>query len=262
MKLRKEDSDFNLILGGNVFTKTDLGWDDSFKEYEQDVLKSIINPITNYETNQFTHKPYELTEYTGDTQETIWYQFYFLSGATFISDYEPTGLSSKENSLMLKQTTKSFFTLEFYRTIDGESPNRINRKLAFRKKLSLSLGEKYFYTPLNDYIFKPVFSGSSYRNKENMTLFWLREKDLGNLELDTETLWVTAKFYNAEDGSITDFTNRDLSGPFVSTRYGFYNNPVCFFQKDSLNSTIIEEEDLYYKVIFNWIDYTYVIESE
>lgn len=261
MKIKNENSNLNLVLNGDMFTKADLGWDDSFKEYEEDVLRIIINPISNYETKQFTHKSYPLSEYSGNTQDSIWYQFYFLSGSTFICDYEPTGLSAKENSLMLKQTTKSFFTLEFYRTTDGELPTRINRKIAFRKKLSLPLGEKFFYTTLNDYIFKPVFSGSSFRNKENMSLFWLKDKDIGNLESTTETLWFTAKFYNAEDGSITDFTNRDMTAPFVSERYGFHTNPVKFYQKDPSNSTIIED-DLYYKIIFNWVDYTYVIEYD
>ena len=168
MKLIKGNKDKIITINGVEFSHNDLGWNEGFEEYQNEITKTIINPISNYETKQFTHKPYPLSEYNNFFQNTIWYQFYFLSGSTFICDYEPTGLSSKENSLMLKQITKSFFTLEFYRTTDGELPTRINRKLSFRKKLSLPLGEKFFYTTLNDYIFKPVFSGSSFRNKENM----------------------------------------------------------------------------------------------
>lgn len=259
MKIKKGNDDISIILNGNMFIKSDLGWEESFSEYEDEALRAIINPISNYETTQFLHEPYEISGYTGNTQDTIWYQFYFLNGGLYVSDYEPTGLSAKENALMLKQTTKSFFTLEFYRTIDNNPPDRVNRRLAFRKKLALPLGEKYFYTPLNDYIFKPAFSGSSFRNKENMTLFWLKDKDLGNVDLTTETLWFTAKFYNAEDGSIMDFTNRDISNPFVEKRYGISGEPIKFYQKDT-SITGLTESDLYYKITLNWENYTYVVE--
>lgn len=261
MKLIKGNKDKIITINGVEFSHNDLGWNEGFEEYQNEITKTIINPISNYETKQFTHKPYPLSEYNNFFQNTIWYQFYFLSGSTFICDYEPTGISSKENSLMINHTTKSFFTLEFYRTTDGEKPNRLNRKLAFRKKLPLPLGEKFFYTPLNDYIFKPIFYGSSFQNKENMTIFWLKDKNIGNLGLLVETLWFTAKFYNAEDGSIIDFTNRNMSGDFISKRYGHHSNPVKFYQKDISNPNIIED-DLYYKGIFNWVDYTYVIEYD
>ena len=92
--------------------KTDLGWEEGAIQMEEQILSEIINPIENYETVRYIHKPY--TSSLGVEQTDIWFQFYFLTESTYVNDYEPTGLSNKENALMLKQTVKSFFRLEFF----------------------------------------------------------------------------------------------------------------------------------------------------
>ena len=89
---------------------------------------------------------------------------------------------------MLKQSTESFFRLEFFKTpgvisntgttLTCEPPTRQNRRLVNSRNLSLPLGEKYFYTTTNSgyYIHIPVFTGSNYRNKENMYMFWFDDE--------------------------------------------------------------------------------------
>jgi hypothetical protein len=210
-----------------------LGWQDNLADFEDEVLKDIINPSKNYETVRYIHKPYIVTGNTyppNFTQTDIWFQFYFAtSGDTpnYVLDYNPVGISTQENQLMTKQSTESFFRLEFFKTpqklwndyttfnfndyvnynnkkykcvsvsgstnntppISGttlwwtfisenelacEPPTRQNRRLINSKNLALPLGEKYFHTGSNyGYnIFVPVFTGSNYRNKENMYLFW------------------------------------------------------------------------------------------
>ena len=128
---------------------------------------------------------------TGQTQCDIWFYFYFLSDGTYTQDYTPQGISSRENENMLKQATESFFRLEFFKTpgtVSGnvltcEPPTRQNRKLIFAKNLSLPLGEKFFYESgyLGFYIHLPIFTGSNYRNKENMYLYWFQDNSVLNL---------------------------------------------------------------------------------
>jgi hypothetical protein len=48
---------------------------------------------------------------------------------------------------------------------------------------------------------------------------------------------MTAKFYNAKDGTIIDFVNKSKS----------------------IGQEIIEEEDVYYKVIINRTEYSYIV---
>ena len=252
MKILRKDIDLNLLLNTETDFQTNLGWEENLKEFETEVLNDIINPIENYETVRYIHKPYTSS---GVTQTDIWFYFYFLNtGGTYVQDYY-TGDNEKsityiENEHMLKQATKSFFRLEFYKTpgtVSGttlicEPPTRQNRKLIFAKNLSLPLGEKMFYNPLNGYIHLPVFRGSNYSNKENMYFFWFQDESVlteTNLSGTTtgNTFFMTAKFYNAKDGTILDFTN-DCYG----TGY-----------------TINEQNDMYYQVDINKIDYSYQV---
>ena len=169
------------MLNTETDFQTNLGWEESLAEFETEVLSDIINPVENYETVRYIHKPYTSS---GVTQTDIWFYFYFLSGSTYVQDYTPQDISSRENELMLKQSTESFFRLEFYKTpgvVNGntlscEPPTRVNRKLVFSRNLSLPLGEKMFYNTLNGYVHLPVFNGNNYRNKENMYLFWFDDE--------------------------------------------------------------------------------------
>ena len=247
MKILRNDTDLNILLNTETDFQTNLGWEESLKEFETEVLNDIINPIENYETVRYIHKPYTSS---GVTQTDIWFYFYFQSGGTYVQDYTPQGISSQENENMLKQATESFFRLEFFKTpgiISGttlvcEPPTRQNRKLIFAKNLSLPLGEKMFYNPLNGYIHLPVFRGSNYSNKENMYFFWFQDESVlteTNLSGTTtgNTFFMTAKFYNAKEGTILDFTNDS---------YG-------------TGHTITEQNDMYYQVDIDKTDYSYQV---
>jgi len=247
MKILRKDTDLNILLNTETDFQTNLGWEESLKEFETEVLNDIINPIENYETVRYIHKPYTSS---GVTQTDIWFYFYFQSGGTYVQDYTPQGISSQENENMLKQATESFFRLEFFKTpgiISGttlvcEPPTRQNRKLIFAKNLSLPLGEKMFYNPLNGYIHLPVFRGSNYSNKENMYFFWFQDESVlteTNLSGTTtgNTFFMTAKFYNAKDGTILDFTNDSYS----------------------TGHTVTEQNDMYYQVDIDKRDYSYQV---
>jgi hypothetical protein len=255
MEILKSTDDLNIILNNEIHFQSDAGWEESLIAYEDELLKKVINPIENYETVRYIHKPYDSS---GITQTDIWFYFYFIDNSDLYDnglDYNLVGITSQENEHMLKQSTESFFRLEFYKTpgtvTDGaltcEPPSRINRKLVFAKNLALPLGEKYFYTTLNGYIHLPVFQGSNYKNKENMYFFWFADESVlteTNLSGSTtgNTFFVTAKFYNAKDGSILDFTNSGLTSNYMSS--GF-----------------TESNDMYYQVDIDKRDYSYEIFS-
>jgi hypothetical protein len=247
MKILRKDTDLNILLNTETDFQTNLGWEENLKEFETEVLNDIINPIENYETVRYIHKPY-LSD--GVEQTDIWFYFYFLSDGTYTQDYTPQGISSQENENMLKQASESFFRLEFFKTpgtVSGnvltcEPPTRQNRKLIFAKNLSLPLGEKMFYNPLNGYIHLPVFRGSNYSNKENMYFFWFQDESVlteTNLSGTTtsNTFFMTAKFYNAKEGTILDFAND------------------CY----GTGHTITEQNDMYYQVDINKTDYSYQV---
>jgi hypothetical protein len=238
MKIVRNQSTNQMTLDLKQDFKLDLGWEDSAKNLETETLDKIINPAVNYDTVRYIHKPYSKSLSGVTYQQTdIWFYFYFLSGSTYVQDYEPTGITPNENSKLLKQFNESFFRLEFYKTPNNDRPNRLNRRLVFTRNLTTPVGEKIFYTVLNDFILKPIFVGSNYRNKENMYLFWFVDDSvLNDTTLTGDTFYMTAKFYNSKDGSIYDFVKTDLN-----------------------NNEVNEENDMYYKVVIDKNDFSYQI---
>lgn len=241
MKILKLQQELNIVGSKETEYKTDLGWSESFKDYENEMLDIVINDIENYETVRYIHKDYDgMTTNVNQTQNDIWFYFYFLDGSTYVQNYESIGISNSENASLTKQTTNSFFRLEFFKTPNDEMPNRDNRKLVFGKNLDIPSGEKFYLTKddFNKYIYVPVFVGSNYTNKENMYFFWFEdETPYDETSLTGNTFYMTAKFFNGNDGSIIDFANN------------------CF----SPSYEIVEGEDMYYKVIIDMNEYSYQI---
>jgi hypothetical protein len=247
MEILRKSGDFNIILNQENDFQTNLGWEEGMDIFEDEVLSTIINPIDNYETVRYIHKSYSgLTGNSGDTQCDIWYKFYFIdSNNTYTNglDYNLVGIEPKDNANMIKTSTESYFRLEFFKTplISGttyEPPTRINRKLVFSKNLQLPIGEKFYYNTLRQNIHIPVFMGSNYRNKENMYLFWFQDDTvLSDSTLSGNTFFMTAKFLNANDGSIIDFTTTGLTA----------------------SQQIVEQRDMYYKIVIDKTDYSYKV---
>jgi hypothetical protein len=256
MEILKNSNNLNIVVNGEQNFRTDLGWQDNLVQFEDEILKDIINPSKNYETVRYIHKPYNKT-ISGVTmsQTDIWFQFYFVSGSSYVLDYNPVGISTQENELMTKQATESFFRLEFYKTpgtitdhvLTCEPPTRQNRRLINSKNLALPLGEKYFHTGNNYgyYIHVPIFTGSNYRNKENMYLFWFDDESVltdtnlsGTTTLDkysfTATTVQTILFMNQNNeitqvnipigtSSLIGWTGQTFNYPNLS--YEIINNP-------------------------------------
>jgi hypothetical protein len=243
MKILQNINNKTIFLNSETNFRTDLGWEDNINEFEQDTLKSIINPAENFETIRYIHKPY--LGISGITQTDIWFHFYFYNNENPQThegglNYEYIGLTAQENAKILREDNISFFRLEFYKVPENETPNSSNRKLVFTKHLPIPLGEKVSYIPINDYIYVPIFSGSNYKNKENMFLYWFQDDSVlyGTL-ISGNTFYMTAKFYNTIDGSVINFLNK----PKTPT------------------DTINEEEDIYNKMVIDKTDYSYIIYS-
>ena len=314
MEILKNSNNLKVVINTEQNFRTDLGWEENFADFEKEVLEDIINPAKNYETVRYIHKPYDVT-ISGITlnQTDIWFQFYFVDGSNYVLDYNPVGITTQENELMLKQATESFFRLELFKTpsvvsstgttLTCEAPTRQNRRLVNTKNLSLPLGEKYFYTTTNSgyYIHIPVFTGSNYRNKENMYLFWFDDESAltdtnlsGTTTLDqyifgTGTTVQTILFTN-EINEITQlnipttgitligWTGQTFTIPNIVTyNRNYYHGMNTFFMTakffdakngdliDFTNSgfttghTITEENDMYYQIDFDNYERTYKI---
>jgi len=257
MKIRFNQNNKNLLINKEQNFKTDAGWDENFQSYEDEVLRDIINPVENYETNRYIHKPYisgignpppvssgpadnsesssaSLFTTTVNTveQTDIWFHFYFKdSSNNYTLDYKNVGITQTDK--LMANLKYSFFRLEFYKTPNNVPPNRSNRRLVFAKNLAPAIGERVTFTNKFEKMYVPVFFGSSMRNKENMYLFWFHDDTvLEETELTGTTFYMSAKFYNSADGTKVQFANKQIK-----------NTP-----------TVTEEEDLYFQVEMNRSD--------
>jgi len=223
MKLRYENGDKKLVIGTNQNFRTDAGWDESFQTYERELLEDLINPVENYETCRYIHKPYTSNNIL---QSDIWFYFYFKQNNSYTLglDYFRVGIGQSDRNVV--DLKNSFFKLEFYKTPNNDPPNRQNRRLVFSKNLNPMIGEEVTLTSGQE-LKVPVFMGSPFKNKENMYLFWFEDDSvLEETLLTGGTFFMTAKFHNAYNGEKTQFTNNPLNDISIP----------------------VEEEDLYYIV--------------
>lgn len=241
MEILKITGDTSIIVNNQINFQTNLDWSENFKDYEENLLEKLINDPDNYETVRYIHKPYSgLTSNSTLRQTDIWFYFYFISGSTYVQNYEAIGLSNKSNAVMNELTMNSFFRLEFFKTTNNQAPDRANRKLVFAKNIVLPSGEKFFLTKnsFNDLIFVPVFNGSSYKNKENMYIYWFQDDTpLDTTQYTGNTFWFTAKYFDAITGDIIDFANKCHSKTYE----------------------IQESKDLYYQMEIDRTDFSYQI---
>ena len=117
MKIVRNYVDNNIVINTETDIQTNAGWEENLQEFETEVLKEIINPIENYETIRYIHAPYSTTKNSLTFQQVdLWFEFYFLSGGTYTTDYTAAGITLNENTKFLTQFSKSFFRDEFYKT--------------------------------------------------------------------------------------------------------------------------------------------------
>lgn len=232
-----DTSDYNLFIDQNQTIFLGIGWEDNLSQMEDELLQTLINPINNYETVRYIHSPYNgITTNINDKISDIWFKFYFIDNNNTYDkglNYELIGLTTEDNYKMIKSVNDSYFKLEYYITPNNEKPTRLNRKLVFSRTLSIPTGEKFFYTTINKEIFVPVFTGSNYKNKENMYFYWFNDETV----ITGDTFWMTTKFLNSKDGKATDFTNKPLSS----------------------TTQIDEKNDMYYKVVISKSDHSYKV---
>ena len=212
-------------------TFDNLGREDGIKEFEEEVIEDIINPISDFETTRFAHATW------GTASETnINYDFYFYNGGSsqtiaattnannWAIDYEAAGFLDKEIYYFANSFKGSFFKLDFY---DSSSPTE--QKILFSLILPTQQGllEDGFIGPsVNQTLVKvkrPKFildyTGA---DKEGFFIYWLKNISY----LDQKEFYMSAKFFDAKIGQFVRMINKPqglLSNKFnFDKKYLFY----------------------------------------
>ena len=222
------------------------GRGDMIRDWEEEVIKDVLNPIIDFETTKFANKEYNVN----NTLKTeINYEFNFfnylippLSATTsdWGSDYENASFTDSEIYYFANSFKNSFFKLDFYDTNQTE-----NQTILLSIIIPTQQGVKEPGTigpPLNQTsveVKKPKFvldyTGS---DKEGFYVYWLKDRNY----LDINQFYVSAKFFNAKKGQFIRMVNKPQSS-------------IVGLGKFNVDKT----ELFYYKYVLNYDTYEYEV---
>lgn len=207
-------------------------WDFSNREdlinsYSEGVMYELIGSGVDYETARFSKKPVFLPATSSNRTLIIHtFKFYNPETNTWTSNYiNPNYFTFDEVKNNSKPFKNSFFKLDMY-----DSMSQSKRKNFLTIILQNSQNTFNYTHNGRDYTLnKPEYSLDYLINPEGFFIYWFKNKDVLNLD----NLYMTAKFFNAKTGQFVTFLNK------------------------STTQTRIIDSNLYYKLNFNFDNYTY-----
>ncbi len=201
--------------------------EDSVNEYSQDVLQELVGSATDYEITRFTKRPIYVSA-TNSYRTSIKHVFKFFNPETNTWDenyINPNYFSFNDIKNDDKSFKNSFFKLDLYDKT--EQPKRKN----FLTIVLQNNQDTFNYTYNNKiYVLKkPSYSLTYNTTSEGFFIYWFKDNKILNLN----SLYMTAKFFNSKTGEFVTFLNKP-------------NNIKKY-----------TDLELYYKVNFNFNNYTY-----
>lgn len=186
-----------------------VGWDlagvnDSIDIFQEEVLRQTVNPIDNFESTRYSHKPWNNSINELD-KTSITYEFYFYSASSdasitaqttnvnWVTDYRANGISTYDVLFMKEVFTKSFFKLDFY-----DTKSTTNQQIYLTVIIPTHQGKTMsipFGVSTVD-IKKPVFELDFVGDKEGYFIYWLKDTEF----VDLTTLYMSGKFYDSSTG--------------------------------------------------------------
>lgn len=234
MEIVNKKKDINLLILNDFNSKLDLDWESNFNEYQTEITKKVINPLENYEMSIYNYRQYLLDSKYLINDLHINFLFY---NSTYQNNYTSIGFLNQDIYSNNDYFKKSFFRLEYYKTENNELPSKLNRRLVATKVINLNDGTIFYDQTIKENIFKPYFISSTILNKSINNFYWFTDDTVvKNSNLDNNIFWISAKFFNAKNGYVYDFINKNKQ-----------------FLIDDTN-------DIYFKMTLN-SDYTYIIQD-
>lgn len=257
LRLRLNAEAVNLDIKVPINLTWDLdGVNDSIDIFESEIIRQVINPIDDFETTRYSHKPY-LESIERLTKTSTNYEFYFYSATTdsnitgettsnnWVTDYRANGISTIDVLFKKKVFTNCFFKLDFY-----DTKNSNNQQIYLTIILPTSQGKKkQIRYGINEVeINKPVFELDFVGDKEGYYIYWLKDTEF----VDLNKLYMTAKFYDANIGQFKrmmtesqglmankfDFNNADYFYHEVNLDYSDYTYDVYLTNPTTTNQRV------------------------
>lgn len=252
--VKQNDTEINLPIE----IKFDgLGREDLVRQYEDDVLEQIINPVEDFEVTRYSHNEWLDSNNVKKTSTTYSFNFFDRSknitsttiadNGLWVSDYnyiDPAVFSTysgitftdKEVYYYANSFKRSFFKLDFYDSVKSE-----NQQIYFTiiiptqqgRKESVDIGTVSVPNVVD--IRRPTFDLDFVGDKEGYFIYWLKSREYININ----DFYMSAKFFNAKTGEFTRMMNRPQSS--LSQKFNF-DKEEYFYYKVSLDVNNYEYE--------------------
>jgi len=205
------------------------GREDAIRQYEKEVLKSVLNSIDDFETTKFANAPYQkrpnITE--------INYEFLFydhlndaLTATTtsWVNTYKNPGFTNNEIYYFANSFKNSFFKLDFYDTKSSEN-QRLYFTIVIPTQQGLTIPGNIGVKVVN--LKKPYFKLDYVgADKEGFFIYWLKERDY----IDIDVFYMSAKFFNAKTGEFIRFMNKPQSQLSGNNKFNFDKNKLFYYK--------------------------------
>lgn len=207
-------------------------WDFSNREdlintYSEEVMYELIGSGIDYETARFSKREVFLPATSSNRTLVIHrFKFYNPENNTWESKYiNPNYFTFDEIKNNSKVFKNSFFKLDMY---DSMSQSKRKNFLTIilqnsQNNSDFTFNGKTYSLPI------PEYSLDYLINPEGFFIYWFKDKTVLNLD----SLYMTAKFFNAKTGQFVTFLNKTTT------------------------QTKVIDSNLYYKLNFNFNNYTY-----
>lgn len=170
------------------------GYEDVINQIISDEVNKNVNLVNDRETIKFSSAIYNTSE-----KSNLKFKFYFSSTAgTYGDSFIYAGFTQDDITNVKNRLTKSFFKLDFY---DGEDDNK---NYLFSEFINVNLNVNSTTFDFN-------------------RIYWLKNDTKFINENTYRKLYFDVTFFNAKDGSIKKFINRNIPSAVYINEYK--NNP-------------------------------------
>ena len=225
-----------------------FGREDLIKQYENDVLEEIINPVEDFETTRYSH--HQWLNGNGEPKSSTTYDFSFFNRSIDVSSTTPANtnlwvssynyidpsvnntysgitFTNKEMYYYANSFKRSFFKLDFYDSKESE-----NQRLYFTIVIPTQQGVIQqvdigtVSVPKPVIIRTPTFNLDFIGDKEGYFVYWLKSREY----IDVNTFYMSAKFFNAKLGQFVRMVNRPQSE--MSEKFKFNKSEYFYYKVD------------------------------
>ena len=238
-----------------------VGREDLLQDYENNVIKEIINPIEDFETTRYSHKDWDIrgtlrtsTTYSFSffdrsksvsnvlsSESNLWVADYNFVSPSVFTNFSGITFTDKELYYYANSFKRSFFKLDFYDSVEPE-----NQQIYFTIIIptqqgrfeNTDIGTQSVPKPVK--VRRPIFDLNFTGDKEGYFIYWLKSREY----IPYNEFYMSAKFFNAKEGQFVRMMNRPQSG--LSDKFNFDKKEYFYYK------VVLDDTNYLYEIYKTW----------